>query len=102
MKVPTGIDLVAHVAAFDPSERRGIARVRVRRGAATGLRRMSRLVERGEDADLLDVWYVDPEWVADRIARYGPAAVVLDPPEVRDAVLRRFRALAGDPAGSRG
>ena len=102
VKVPTGIDLVAHVAAFDPSERRGIARVRVRRGAATGLRRMSRLVERGEDADLLDVWYVDPEWVADRIARYGPAAVVLDPPEVRDAVLRRFRALAGDPAGSRG
>jgi proteasome accessory factor B len=97
VKVPTGIDLVAHVAAFDPTERRGVTRVRVRRGAATGLRRIARQVERGEDGDVLEVSYLDSEWVADRIAGHGAAVVVLDPPEVRDAVVRRLRALAGDP-----
>jgi proteasome accessory factor B len=98
VKVPTGIDLVAHVAAVDPrDERRGVTRVRVRHGAATGLRRISRLVERGEDSDVLETWYMDPEWIADRIAGHGAAAVVLDPPEVRDAVIRRLTALARAP-----
>jgi proteasome accessory factor B len=95
VKVPTGIDLVGYVSAADPRERRGVARMRVRAGTATGLRRMSRLVESGADADVLETWYVDPEWIADRIAGHGPAVVVLDPPEVRDAVVRRLRALAG-------
>jgi proteasome accessory factor B len=94
VKVPTGIDLVGYVSAADPRERRGVARMRVRTGTATGLRRMSRLVESGPDADVLETWYVDPEWIADRIAGHGPAVVVLDPPEVRDAVVRRLRALA--------
>jgi proteasome accessory factor B len=97
VKVPTGIDLVGYVSAADPRERRGVARMRVRAGTATGLRRMSRLVESGPDADVLEAWYVDPEWIADRIAGHGPAVVVLDPPEVRDAVVRRLRALA-EPA----
>jgi proteasome accessory factor B len=98
VKVPTGIDLVGYVAAADPRERRGLVRVRARRGAATGLRRISRLVESGEDGDLLETWYVDPEWIADRIAGHGSAVVVLDPPEVRAAVIRRLRALADAPA----
>src|SRR5258705_10794281 len=92
VKVPTGIDLVAYVAAYDPGDRRKVARVRARRGAATGLRRISRLVERGVDlgleTDLLETWYIDPEWIADRIAGHGAAVVVLDPPEVRDAGIR--------------
>jgi proteasome accessory factor B len=107
VKVPTGIDLVAYVAAYDPGHRRKLARLRIRPGAATGLRRISRLVEPGDPAsadpaqaaDLLETWYIDPEWIADRIAGHGSAVVVLDPPEVRDAVVRRLRALAGLPAG---
>jgi proteasome accessory factor B len=108
VKVPTGIDLVAYVAAFDPGARRKLVRFRVRRGAATGLRRISRLVEPAGDSpagggdqdpetDLLETWYLDPEWIADRIAGHGSAVLVLDPPEVRDAVVRRLRALAAAP-----
>ncbi|HVQ92229.1 MAG TPA: WYL domain-containing protein, partial [Mycobacteriales bacterium] len=104
VKVPTGIDLVGYVAAFDPGDQRKLTRLRVRHGAATGLRRISRLVERGDetglDTDLLETWYVDPEWIADRIAGHGAAVVVLDPPEVRDAVIHRLRARAARPDGS--
>jgi proteasome accessory factor B len=95
VKVPTGIDLVGYVAAWDPGERRGLARVLARPGAATGLRRMSRVVESGADGDVLETRYTDPEWMADRIAGHGAAVVVLDPPEVRDAVVRRLAAQAG-------
>src|SRR6266487_631388 len=62
VKVPTGIDLVGYVQAAHPGTQRPVARVRVRHGAGVGLRRISRLLEQGEDADLLEVWYVDLDW----------------------------------------
>jgi proteasome accessory factor B len=93
VKVPTGIDLVAYVVDAHPVEQRRWVQMRVRRGAAAGLRRISRTVDRGEDADVLETWYVDEDWIADRLAGYGSAVVVLDPPEVRDAVVRRLRRL---------
>jgi len=97
VKVPTGIDLVGYVQAAHPGGQRPVARVRVRHGAAVGLRRISRLLDRGEDADLLELWYTDLDWIAGRLAGEGTAVQVLDPPEVRDAVIRRLRAHAGEP-----
>ncbi|HEX3812825.1 MAG TPA: WYL domain-containing protein [Mycobacteriales bacterium] len=96
--VPEGVDLVAAVASEAP---RGqlTARVRVRKGAAAGLRRNFPVTESGSDRDgdfdVLEVAYSDPERLADRIAGYGTDAVALDPPEVRDAVVRRLGAMAG-------
>jgi proteasome accessory factor B len=61
-----------------------------------GLRRISRLLERGEDADLLEVWYVHLDWIASRLAAEGAAVQVQDPPEVRAAVIHRLREHAGE------
>ena len=97
VKVPTGIDLVAHVAATEPADYGRVARVRVRRGGGTWLRRIaSRTLPGGpgEDWDVVEIGYDDPEWVADRVARQGTLAVVDQPVEVREAVIRRLRAQA--------
>ncbi len=94
VEVPEGVDLVAAVASTAPRGRL-TARVRVRKGAAAGLRRNFPVVETDGDDDVLEVAYSDPERLADRIAGYGSAAVVLDPPEVRDAVIMRLKAMAG-------
>jgi proteasome accessory factor B len=99
VKVPTGIDLVGYVQAAHPGTDRPAARVRVRHGAAVGLRRISRLLERGEDADVLEVWYLDLDWIAGRLAGEGAAVQVLDPPEVREAVIHRLRAHTAADAG---
>ncbi|HEV7654336.1 MAG TPA: WYL domain-containing protein [Mycobacteriales bacterium] len=101
VKVPTGIDLVEYVVAAEPQRFTRTARVRVRAGQGTWLRKISSTVtpgQRGSDWDGLEIGYDDPEWLADRVARQGAAAVVDGPPEVRDAVVRRLRAQAGVPA----
>ncbi len=101
VKVPTGLDLVAHVAAAEPPEHEKVARLRVRRGSGTWLRRISARVRPGapdDDWDVVEIGYTDSEWIADRVARQGRLAVVEHPPEVRDAVMRRLRAHAGHPA----
>lgn len=51
--------------------------------------------------DLVEVHTTDPELLAEEVAGYGPAVVVLDPPEVRAAVLRRLRAVAALSAPER-
>ncbi len=94
--VPDGVDLVAYIAEEAPQSR-GTARVRVRRGAAAGLRRFAPVVDSDDETDVLEVSYYDPDRLADRVAGYGAAAVVLDPPEVRRAVVARLRALIGKP-----
>ena len=92
--VPDGVDLVAAVASDAPRGRL-TARVRVRPRAAAGLRRNFPVVGTDGEDDVLEVAYSDPERLADRIAGYGSAAVVLDPPEVREAVIHRLRRMAG-------
>jgi hypothetical protein len=62
--------------------------------------------ERGSDWDVVEIGYDDPEWIADRVARQGSGAVVDEPAEVREAVVRRLRAHAAPrthrPAGAGG
>jgi len=106
VKVPTGIDLVGYVVATEPPEFHRLARVRVRRGQGVWLRKIAaRIVpgERGSDWDVAEIGYDDPEWIADRVARQGSSAVVDEPAEVREAVVRRLRAHAAPrphrPAG---
>ena len=97
-KVPTGIDLVEYVVATEPPEYHRFARVRIRQGQGVWLRKIAARIEpgaRGSDWDVAEIGYYDPEWIADRVARQGSAAVVDGPVEVREAVVRRLRAHAG-------
>jgi proteasome accessory factor B len=99
--VPEGIDLrkvVADTVAETPAG--GQARVWIADGRATALRRAGRsvaarqLAGRGGEVIELDIGSVDA--LARDVAGYGADAVVLEPQSLRDDVLARLRAQAGD------
>jgi proteasome accessory factor B len=92
--VPAGVDLRAVVERLGSAPVRGTARVRLRNGAGGFLRR--RATEVTPDApgwDVASVPYADAEQLADDVAGLGPDAVVVDPADARDAVVRRLRAV---------
>jgi predicted DNA-binding transcriptional regulator YafY len=69
--------------------------VRVRAAAGGFLRRRATATaSAGEGWDVITLPYADAELLADDVVGLGADAVVLDPPDVRDAVLRRLRAVA--------
>lgn len=88
------------VASAGPAESRS-ALLRVRRGRAAGLRRAARVlgpVAGEEDPDGFDELQVPMTGLWDtarRIAGHGPDVVVVDPPDLRDAVLELLRGAAG-------
>jgi proteasome accessory factor B len=95
---PEEVDLLAAVATFEGrSEQAGEATVRVRAGAAAGLRRHAgpAPADRDEGWDVLTVPYRDADALARRLAGYADDVVVLAPPEVVDAVVRHLGAVAG-------
>ena len=94
---PDGLDLRAMAARMATEEPRMSARVSLREGAGWELRRVATAT--GEDPDrpgwsVLELGFSDPERLADRVTGYGADAVVLSPPEARDAVVRRLKSLA--------
>jgi proteasome accessory factor B len=95
-----GADEVRRAAAsLAPPPVSGAASVRVRHGAAWGLRR--RAVETRPDGagwDVVEVPYADAWLLAEEVAGYGSAALVLAPEDVRAHVLARLRAVAGSGA----
>ncbi len=95
--VPDGVDLRAMVARMARDEPRVTARVSLRPGAGWELRRDATATAPDPDREtwtIVDVGFSDPERFADRVTGYGPDAVVLSPPEARDAVVARLRSLA--------
>lgn len=89
---PTGVDLIEHVARWSgPVERTGRATVLARPGRAVGLRRAAEQVRSTPDGDRLVLPFGDAETLAATLVRYGPDVRVLDPPELRDAVIARLR-----------
>ncbi len=102
---PDGVDLLAQVVAAhdDVPGPPAVARIRLRPGTGAGLRRWADTVAPdAEGWDGLTLTFHDPEALAARLAGYGSAVVVLDPPEVRAAVVRRLARIAGvpEPAGA--
>ncbi|WBB81102.1 WYL domain-containing protein [Micromonospora sp. WMMD882] len=92
---PEGIDLISHVARFSgPVERTGRATVLVTPGRAAGLRRWAVESSSGPDGDRLVLPYADVEFLAGQVVGYGPDVRALDPPELRDAVVRRLTEIA--------
>jgi proteasome accessory factor B len=92
---PGDVDLISHVAhSWGPVERHGRATVLVRRGRADGVRRWAERVEPGPDGDLAVLPYHCPDGFASWLVGYGADVRVLDPPEVRDAVIGRLKEIA--------
>jgi predicted DNA-binding transcriptional regulator YafY len=93
--VPDGTDvreLVSDRDSVPASERAAVLRVRT--GAGVGLRRHAVSV-RADDTeqgwDLVTTHFTDVAWFAEYTAWFGPDVIVLDPPDLREAVIRRLK-----------
>jgi len=102
---PDGVDLLDMVGRsphHDDNTPSGTARLWLAAGRAQGLRRRARAVGRlsvdGVDGDLVEIDLHWPETAARWIAGHGPDAVVVEPEWLREMVLGRLAAAAGEPA----
>jgi proteasome accessory factor B len=99
VRPPAGVDLVELVRnSAGPPPVTGTARVWVAPGRALGLRRLARRASPGSHdgraGDVLDLELRGVDTVARWIGGHGPDVVVLDPPELADAVLAIWREAA--------
>ena len=92
--VPAGTDVREVVRTWDSAPaRENTAVLRVRPGAGYGLRRYAA----GPPAPAPDGWetisvpYSETGWFADHVASFGADVVVAEPPDLRDAVIRRLK-----------
>ncbi|HSV67339.1 MAG TPA: WYL domain-containing protein [Mycobacteriales bacterium] len=92
---PAEVNLVELVAGTHPhpGPPPKTATLAVRPGAAAGLRRYGTVTGRHGDRDLVETGYSDVDWLADWVAGFGAAVVVLEPAELREAVVSRLRAV---------
>ena len=97
--VPDGADVRELVRDWDSAPaQEHTALLRVRTGAGVGLRRHAVSVQADDTAegwDLVTTRFGDLGWFADYAAWFGPDAVVLDPPDLREAVIRRLKGVLG-------
>ncbi|HEU5160422.1 MAG TPA: YafY family protein [Streptosporangiaceae bacterium] len=93
--VPEGVDVRA--LAFDrdepPAEPR-VAAVRLRAGRAHGVRRWARGVTRHDDDwDSAELTFTEVDWFAPYLARFADDVMVIDPPDLREAVIHQLKAV---------
>jgi proteasome accessory factor B len=95
--VPDGTDVRELVSDWDsePALDR-TALLRVRSGTGFGLRRYAVSVRPddgpgGQGWDLITTRFAEVGGFADYAATFGPDAVVLDPPDLREAVIARLK-----------
>jgi proteasome accessory factor B len=93
--VPDGVDVRELVRGRDTAPvQEHTALLRVRAGTGVGLRRHAVSVAADAEApgwDLVTTRFADLGWFADYAAWFGPDAIVLDPPDLREAVIRRLK-----------
>ncbi len=92
--VPDGADVRAMVADWDkPLTREHTAILRVRADTGFALHRWGHAVpdEAHSGWDRVTIKYSEPDWYAGYLASFGPDVVVLDPPDLREAVIRRLK-----------
>jgi len=91
--VPAGTDVRNLVQAWDgapPSVRTAV--LRIRPGTGYGLRRRASSDRGGPDGwDLVEAPFSDAAWYADYIASFGADVVVIEPVDLREAVIRRLK-----------
>jgi len=96
--VPPGTDLRALTQSLAPTPAQHRAVLRVRTGAAYGLRRHAEVVAAGDGWDRAEVSYGRTDAMADEVLGYGADVVVESPGDLRDLVLARLRGAAGEEA----
>ncbi|NJP97499.1 WYL domain-containing protein [Nonomuraea sp. FMUSA5-5] len=92
VEVPEGVDLRAMVGFPDETTDERVAVVRVRQGACEGLRQLARAVHPGAGGwDEAELAFTDPERLAGWMASLGADVEVVEPPDAREAVIRRLK-----------
>ncbi|MFG1703218.1 helix-turn-helix transcriptional regulator [Nonomuraea sp. M3C6] len=92
VEVPEGIDVRAMVGFPDEPVEERIAVVRVRQGACEGVRQLARAVHPGTDGwDEAELAFTDPERLSGWMASLGADVEVVEPPDAREAVIRRLK-----------
>ena len=93
--VPDGADVRELVRDWDSPAREHTAVLRVRSGAGVGLRQHAVSVRADQTGppgwDLVTTRFANVGSFADYAASFGPDAVVLDPPDLREAVIARLK-----------
>ncbi|HXW88410.1 MAG TPA: WYL domain-containing protein [Streptosporangiaceae bacterium] len=92
--VPPGTDVRAAVRDWDyESAAPRTCLLRVRAGAGHGLRRYAEAItaDRSPGWDLVTLSYSDTAWWSEHIASFGADVVVLEPTDLRDAVIGRLK-----------
>jgi proteasome accessory factor B len=91
--VPDGTDVRdLVVSSGSPAPDRRTATVRLRTGAAHGIRRWAANVRPGDgEWDLAELGFTDVEWLADYLAGFADDVVVTGPPDVRDAMIQHLK-----------
>jgi proteasome accessory factor B len=96
VKVPDGADVRGMVSGWDrtpPRDRTAVLRIRADAGVA--LRRWAREItpETGPSAgwDRVTLSFADAGWYAEYLASFGPDIMVLDPPDLREAVITQLK-----------
>lgn len=94
VSVPQGTDVRAAVRNWDsePLPPRTCL-LKVRAGAGHGLRRFALRVRPADEQgwDLVELNYADSGWWSEHIASFGADAVVLEPADLREAVIGRLK-----------
>ncbi|RCG29782.1 WYL domain-containing protein [Sphaerisporangium album] len=89
--VPDDVDIRSMVGHRDSLLPERAATVRVRVGTCLWLRQTG-TVRPGDDGwDVVTLDFADPEWIAGSIVGFASDAEVLDPPDVREAVIRKLK-----------
>ena len=101
-EVPADVDGRSLVSRLDVDAPERTARLRLRPGAATSLRlRAGATAASDVGAEEVAVTFRDAEELAQQVAAAGPDAMVLEPEDLREAVLRRLRGVAAAQEGAR-
>jgi proteasome accessory factor B len=93
---PKDLDLISYVARWTGSmpEHRFQTTLLIKKEKAAGVRRWAESIEPTPEGDHVSLNYSDARGFANWLVGYGSDVQVLDPPEVRDAVIARLREIA--------
>lgn len=94
-EIPSAMDVRSMVTVRFADEDRPSRPARIRVAPGAGHRLRATGTPDADDVDVLTLDFVSLTGFAELLAGYGPNVVVLDPAELRDAVVDRLRAVVG-------